>query len=168
MRPSQGAVTLPSPTATGSTTCAASVPDPHTRIPEVIRTFTAARLAGDADASAACCTEDVVLESPYKTIAGLDALRAQIFAGAAPEPVATVATMHLAAPDKFCAAEVSPMGKPVQIRRYRREFEVMAGAGQCLTISQDLYVQQPLRPESGQRELGSGAKICKIRMQVLA
>ena len=45
----------------------------------------------------------------------------------------------------------------------------MAGAGQCLTISQDpTYVQQPLRPESGQRELGSGAKICKIRMQVLA
>ena len=83
-------------------------------VPRVIRSFNAARLAGDIEGSASCCTDDVVLESPNECYYGLGDMRTKVFHKAAPEPVAVLAAMHPDDPDAFCAAEVSPGGGRVQ------------------------------------------------------
>ena len=68
--------------------------------------------------------------------------------------------MHLAPPDGFCAAEVSPNGKRVRVSRYSREIEVKAGA-KLVKLRQDLYLRQLLRGNG--RPTWDAPKICKIR-----
>jgi acyl-CoA reductase-like NAD-dependent aldehyde dehydrogenase len=147
---------------------ASSAPPPC--VPVVIRRFNTARLKGDGSGSAACCTDDVVFESPNECYYGLKEMREKVFATAAPPPAKEVQPMGPEAPDGLCAAQVGPGGSArSKVFKYSRVFEAKFvgedGQAKLITLRQELYTRHELQPDGSLAR--AGPKICRIKMQLV-
>ena len=118
-------------------------------LPSVLSTFLASRVAGDAGASAACCTDDLVFETSNEVIEGLETMRTNVFTNAAPTPAKVLSPMQLDGKGGGAGVEV-----------YAREFEVKkrSDGGKYIRVRlrQELHLRQSDEP-----------KICRIVMTLI-
>ena len=119
-------------------------------LPSVLHTFLASRVAGDADASAACCTDDLVFETSNEVIEGLETMRTNVFTNAAPTPAKVLSPMQLDGKG----------GGGAGVEVYAREFEVKkrSDGGKYIRVRlrQELHLRQSDEP-----------KICRIVMTLI-
>ena len=119
-------------------------------LPSVLSTFLASRVAGDADASAACCTDDLVFETSNEVIEGLETMRTNVFTNAAPTPAKVLSPMQLDGKG----------GGGAGVEVYAREFEVKkrSDGGKYIRVRlrQELHLRQSDEP-----------KICRIVMTLI-
>ena len=132
-------------------------------VPKVLLDFVEARIRGDVDASAACCTDDVCLASPNASeqFSGIDQMRSNVFHRAAPAPSRILVPLGPVDGDAGAGGGSTPSKGGGRVVTYAREFEVNKPA-KVLSLRQELHLRYPPYGEAGEEP-----KICKIVMQVV-